>query len=94
MVSPFARLRTCGILDVQHCTLALSDRFLAHLSLYRLAGHVPRWDILALLELALSTWDDYAGDARESARALLKFLPSGTIHATPAFPVLDAFIAA
>ncbi len=94
MASPVSRLRTCGILTVHHGALALSDRFLAHLSLYRHGGRVPTWDLLALLELALSTWDDYAGDARESARALVKFLPSGSIHATPAFPVLDAFIAA
>jgi hypothetical protein len=94
MASPVARLRSCGILDVQHGTLQVSDRFLAHLSLHRHAGRVPSWDLLALLEVALSGWDEYAGDARESARALLRFLPAGTVHATPAFPVLDAFIAA
>lgn len=89
-----ARLRTCGILDIQQGTLQISDRFLAHLSLFRHGGRVPSWDLLAILELALGTWDDYAGDARESARALVKFLPAGSIHATPAFPVLDAYIAA
>jgi hypothetical protein len=91
---PVARLTQAGILEVRHGTLAMTDRFTAHLSQHRHRGRVPSWDILALLESAVSSWDEYAGDARESARALVRFLPSGSVAATPAFPVLEAFIAA
>ena len=94
MPSPVGRLRTCGILDVRDGELQMSGRFLAHLSAHQHRGRVPSWDILALLESAVSAWDEYAGDARESAKALARFLPAGSVHATPAFPVLDAYIAA
>lgn len=91
---PIARLTKAGILHAQHGVLEMTDPFLAHLSMFRHRGGVPSWDILALLEMALATWPEYPGDARESARQLVRFLPAGSIAATPAFPVLDAFIAA
>jgi len=91
---PIARLTRAGILEARQGTLQMTDPFLAHLSMFRHGGRVPAWDILALLEMALSTWNEYPGDARDSARHLVRFLPSGSIAATPAFPVLDAFIAA
>ncbi|MCA1820087.1 MAG: hypothetical protein ABR562_02585 [Thermoplasmatota archaeon] len=91
---PIARLTRAGILGAHQGILQMTDPFLAHLSLFRHRGGVPSWDILAVLEMALSTWHEYPGDARESARHLVRFLPSGSISATPAFPVLDAFIAA
>ena len=43
MASPIARLRQSGILDVHHGNLQLSERFLAHLSLYRHAGRNCKW---------------------------------------------------
>ena len=91
---PVARLTQAGILEVHQGTLALTERFTAHLSLHRHRGRVPSWDILALLEQAVASWDEYAGDARESARALVRFLPSAGLAPAAAFPVLDAFIAA
>ncbi len=91
---PIARLTRAGILHAHQGTLQMTDPFLAHLAMFRHRGHVPAWDILALLEMALSTWQEYPGDARESARHLVRFLPAGSIAATPAFPVLDAYIAA
>jgi hypothetical protein len=93
---PVARLTRAGILEARQGTLQMTDPFLAHFATFRHRGRVPSWDILAILELALNTWPEYPGDARESARALVRFLPGGTVGlaAAPAFPVLDAFVAA
>ena len=91
---PIARLTRAGILEARQGMLQMTAPFQSHLSAFRHRGGVPAWDILALLELALSTWPEYPGDARESARHLVRFLPPGSVAATPAFPVLDAFIAA
>jgi hypothetical protein len=94
MAQPLARLTRAGILHARNGLLEMTDDFQAHLSAFRHRGHVPAWDMLALLESALSTWPEYPGDARESARHLVRFLPPGSIAATPAFPILDAFVAA
>lgn len=91
---PIARLTRAGILHAHQGILQMTEPFQAHLALFRHRGNVPAWDILALLEQALSTWPEYPGDSRESARHLVRFLPPGSVAATPAFPVLDAFIAA
>ena len=91
---PIARLTRAGVLHASHGVLEMTDPFLSHLATFRHRGSVPSWDILALLEIALSTWSEYPGDARESARHLCRFLPPGSVPATPAFPILDAFVAA
>lgn len=94
MAQPIARLTQSGVLEARHGILQPTDRFLSHLSLFRHTGAVMKWDLRGLVEQALATWDgtNDVGDARDASRALVGFLPNGM--AAPAFPVLDAFVAA
>lgn len=96
MAHSLARLTRSGVLSARNGILQPTDQFLAHLSLFRHSGRVHQWDLRGLVEQALTTWDgdaarDLHGDPREDARHLVGFLPSAT---GPAFPVLDAFVAA
>jgi hypothetical protein len=95
---PLSRLTNAGILGRTGPTLRVTPRFLDHMeaTAARVGPLGLDYGPLPVIERAVASWDEYAGDAREAARFLVEFLGERNQwgRVKPMFPVLEEYAVA